>query len=69
VTIAGVELLHRIRKGQFNLSGCAWQAKPRPQSGTWCSPHEWRTAQTRTGSGAKFPRGRAISRFGGVSIQ
>ena len=34
VTIAGVELVHRIRKGQFNLGRLRLRAKPRLQSGT-----------------------------------
>lgn len=34
VTIAGVELLHRIRKGQLIWAGCVLRAKPRPRSGT-----------------------------------
>ncbi|CAN7553864.1 MULTISPECIES: hypothetical protein [unclassified Variovorax] len=36
VTIAGVELLHRIRKGQFDLARLPFEAKVRPQSGTPC---------------------------------
>jgi hypothetical protein len=30
VTIAGVELLHRIRKGQFNLGKLRVKGKPAP---------------------------------------
>ena len=34
ITIAGIELLHRIRKGQFGLGVWAFRAKLRLRSGT-----------------------------------
>ena len=37
VTIAGIELLHCIRKNQFNLGKLP---KPRLRFGTRCSPHD-----------------------------
>ena len=36
VTIAGVELLHRIRKGQFNLGRLRTGGQARPRFGTRC---------------------------------
>ena len=40
ITIAGIELMHRIRKGQFGLRRLAFRAELRPQSGTQCSEPE-----------------------------
>jgi hypothetical protein len=39
-TIAGVELLTRIRKGQFALGVCTFKAKLCLEPGTRCSPLE-----------------------------
>jgi DDE domain len=36
ITIAGIELLHRIRKGQFRLGGLGVQGRAALQSGTRC---------------------------------
>ena len=36
ITIAGIELLHRIRKGQFGLGGLGVQGRAHLQSGTRC---------------------------------
>jgi len=38
--IAGIELMHRIRKGQFTLESFASMAKPRQKSGMQFSPHK-----------------------------
>jgi DDE domain len=40
VTIASIELLHRIRKNQFNLGKLPKHAKTAPAIGTRCSPHD-----------------------------
>ena len=34
ITIAGIELMHRIRKGQFGLGDWVFTAELRPESGT-----------------------------------
>ena len=44
ITIAGIELMHRIRKGQFGLRVSAFSTELRPQSGTQCSEPESCTA-------------------------
>jgi hypothetical protein len=31
VTIAGIELMHRIRKGQFKLTGLSLEGRPAPE--------------------------------------
>ena len=40
ITIAGIELMHRIRKGQFGLRVCVLGAELRPESGTQYSEPE-----------------------------
>ncbi len=45
ITIAGIELLHRIRKGQFALGRLAFKAELRLQSGTRCFRPEVCTAK------------------------
>ena len=45
ITISGIELMHRIRKGQFGLGGWASRAELRLQSGTRCSGFEICIAQ------------------------
>jgi hypothetical protein len=44
ITIAGIELMHRIRKGRFGYDVSAFKAKLRPRSGTQCSGPEGSTA-------------------------
>ena len=46
VTIAGMDLLHRIRKGQFRLGRLAFKAELPPPSGTRClRPEVYTTKQ------------------------
>ena len=45
ITIAGIELLHRTRKGQFRLGRLAFKAKLHLQSGTRCFGPEVCTAK------------------------
>jgi hypothetical protein len=40
ITIAGIELMQRIRKEQFSLDELGFRGMLRPQSGMRCSPHE-----------------------------
>ena len=40
ITIAGIELMHRIRKGQFKLGKLRIKDNRHPKSGTQFSPHE-----------------------------
>jgi len=40
ITIAGIELMHRIRKGQLKLASFASRAELRPKSGMQFSLHE-----------------------------
>ena len=44
ITIAGIELMHRIRKGSSGYDVLAFSAELRPQSGTQCSEPECYTA-------------------------
>src|SRR6202011_3099490 len=53
ITIAGIELLHRIRKGQFGLGGLGVKAELHLRSGTRCLRREVRAAQ----KGAFAPAG------------
>jgi DDE domain len=50
ITIAGIELMHRIRKGQFGLGRLVWGSKAEPclRSGTRCLGPEVCTAQQGT---------------------
>jgi transposase-like protein len=36
ITLAGIELMRRIYKGQFNLKNCALTVQLRPKSGMPC---------------------------------
>lgn len=40
-TIQGIELMHRIRKGQFELPALASQGELRPKSGLLSSMHDY----------------------------
>ena len=44
-TIVGIELMHRIRKGQFRLRRSVLKVEMRPQSGMQSSAPEGGTAQ------------------------
>jgi transposase-like protein len=48
VTIAGIELMHRIRKGQFGLRPPVFEAGPRQQSGMQSSGYEGGTMRQGT---------------------
>ena len=54
ITIAGIELMHRIRKGQFGLGRLGVQGRLALQCGMPCSKLEVSTAQHGTLSGAGY---------------
>jgi len=54
ITIAGIELMHRIRKGQFGLGVWVSKVDLRLQCGMPCSKLEVSTAQHGTPSGAGY---------------
>ena len=54
ITIAGIELMHRIRKGQFGLGRLVSKADLRLQCGMPCSKLEVSTVQHGTLSGAGY---------------
>ena len=43
ITIAGIELMHRIHQGQFGYDDSVFEVELRPRSGMQCSEHEGST--------------------------
>ena len=54
ITIAGIELLHRIRKGQFRLGRLGVQGEAAPRSGTRCFGPEVGTPRQRVSALAVY---------------